>query len=104
MSDIAIQQVLSQMRTMAAAARGEAAATQSDAVSFASALRQSVAEVNESMLTSRRLADAFDQGDDSVSLPDLMVSAQKASLEFQALTEVRNKLLSAYQEVMNMPV
>ena len=33
-----------------------------------------------------------------------MVAAQKASVSFEAITEVRNKLLSAYQEVMNMQV
>ncbi|MEQ8205308.1 MAG: flagellar hook-basal body complex protein FliE, partial [Woeseia sp.] len=30
--------------------------------------------------------------------------SQKADLSFRAMTEVRNKLVNAYQEIMNMPV
>ncbi len=40
----------------------------------------------------------------SVSLEETMVSMQKASLSFQAMTEVRNRLVEAYQQVMNMPI
>jgi flagellar hook-basal body complex protein FliE len=54
------------------------------------------------MLAARRMSDAFEEGQPGVSLTEVMVNSQKASLEFQALTELRNKLLSAYQEVMNM--
>jgi len=105
MSDIAINQVLAQMRAMAARAgtEGESSAT-SNAPEFSAVMRQSLDEVNQSMQKSRALADAFEAGDKDVSLTELMVSAQRASLEFQALTEVRNKLLSAYQEVMRMQV
>ena len=45
-----------------------------------------------------------ESGDPSVSLAEVMITAQKASLQFTGMTEVRNKLLNAYQEVMNMPV
>jgi len=104
-SEVAISQVLAQMRVMAAAAGTEGtAARAADAVPFSALMRQSIEEVNSAMLSSRALADAFEQGQPGVSLAELMVTAQQASLEFQALTEVRNKLLSAYQEVMNMQV
>ena len=43
-------------------------------------------------------------GDDSVTLPETMVAMQKASISFEAVTQVRNRLLSAYQEIMNMQV
>ncbi|MES2934461.1 MAG: flagellar hook-basal body complex protein FliE, partial [Pseudomonadota bacterium] len=42
--------------------------------------------------------------DDSVNLSDVMISMQKASISFQATVQVRNKLVSAYQEMMNMQV
>lgn len=105
MSDMAINQVVAQMRAMAARAgtEGEAAAA-ADVPEFGTVMRQSLDEVNQSMQKSRALADAFEAGDKEVSLTELMVSAQRASLEFQALTEVRNKLLTAYQEVMRMQI
>ncbi|MFT7373736.1 MAG: flagellar hook-basal body complex protein FliE [Oleiphilaceae bacterium] len=33
-----------------------------------------------------------------------MIQSQKASVSFQALTQVRNKVVQAYEDVMNMPV
>jgi flagellar hook-basal body complex protein FliE len=39
-----------------------------------------------------------------VNLPEVMIAWQKASLSFQAMTEVRNRLVNAYQEIMNMPI
>jgi flagellar hook-basal body complex protein FliE len=39
-----------------------------------------------------------------VNLPEVMIALQKASLSFQAMTEVRNKLVNAYQDIMNMPI
>ena len=43
-------------------------------------------------------------GDENVSLVDVMIAGQKSRVAFSALVEVRNKLLSAYQEIMNMQV
>lgn len=103
MSELAINQVLAQMRAMAGQAGGEAAPTGSG-VEFSALMRQSIDDVNQAMQNSRAMATAFEEGRPDVSLAELMVTAQKASLEFQALTEVRNKLLTAYQEVMNMQV
>jgi len=50
------------------------------------------------------MAEAFAKGDTSTDLTEVMVAMQKASLSFQAMTQVRNKLLEAYKDVMNMPV
>ena len=67
-------------------------------------MKQSLQQVNEAQAEGRRLADAFESGDQSVELPEVMIALQKASISFQAMSQVRNKLLSAYQEVMNMQV
>ena len=109
MSDVAINQVLAQMRSVQALAQGQGigASQGADAVSgaqFQNLLTQSVADVNSSMQESKALTAAFEKGDPSVSLAEVMITAQKASLQFTGMTEVRNKLLNAYQEVMNMPV
>jgi flagellar hook-basal body complex protein FliE len=107
MSDVAINQVSSQMRTMAASARMEGADTTASTVSgaqFSELMSDSINQVNETMQASKALQQRFETGDPTVSLAEVMVTAQKASLQFTALTEVRNKVLNAYQEIMNMPV
>ena len=110
MSDVAINQVLSQMRSMQALAQGQSVGAGSlgtEAVpssQFSNLMTQSISDVNASMQESKALTSAFERGDPSGSLAEVMITAQKASLQFTGMTEVRNKLLNAYQEVMNMPV
>lgn len=106
MSDIAINQVLAQMRTMASQATSEpkSGLESVGGSGFSSLMSQSLNEVNESIQVSKGLAHQFESGDPTVSLAEVMVTAQKASLQFTGMTEVRNKLLNAYQEVMNMQV
>jgi flagellar hook-basal body complex protein FliE len=50
------------------------------------------------------MADAYEAGDKSVDLTKVMLEVQKAGLAFHAMTEVRNKLVDAYTQVMNMSV
>ena len=50
------------------------------------------------------LANAYETGDKSIDLTKVMLEVQKAGLAFRAMTEVRNKLLDAYTQVMNMSV
>jgi flagellar hook-basal body complex protein FliE len=47
---------------------------------------------------------AFELGDPNLSVADVMIAVQKANLELQAATQVRNKLVAAYQEIMSMQV
>ena len=109
MSDIAINQVLAQMRSVQALAQGQGVgysegANRVSGSQFSNLLTQSVADVNSAMQESKALTAAFEKGDPSVSLAEVMITAQKASIQFSGMTEVRNKLLSAYQDIMNMPV
>lgn len=73
-------------------------------VSFSDALKQSLAQVSSSQKHAEELSQRFAMGDDSVSLSDTMIAMQKSSISFQATVQVRNKLVSAYQEIMNMQV
>jgi flagellar hook-basal body complex protein FliE len=73
-------------------------------VDFATLMKQSLDQVNEAQSSAKSLATAFERGDPGVELPEVMVALQKASVSFQAISQVRNKLLNAYQEVMNMQV
>jgi flagellar hook-basal body complex protein FliE len=71
---------------------------------FADALKATIGEVSAAQNQAGAMGRAFTMGDDSVSLSDVMVSMQKASIGFQATLQVRNKLVQAYQEMMNMQV
>ena len=76
----------------------------SSAPQFSEMFSNAINAVNETQKTSSALATAYQQGDPGVSLTQVMVASQKASVSFQAVTEVRNKLVEAYKDVMNMPI
>ncbi|MFO8003262.1 flagellar hook-basal body complex protein FliE [Thioalkalivibrio sp.] len=105
MSDMQISQVLAQMRALAQnAGVAEAAPQGPPKTDFANLLKQSLDQVNQTQQDSRTLVTAFEKGDPNVSLVEVMVASQKASVAFNATVQVRNRLLTAYQEIMRMPV
>ena len=73
-------------------------------VDFADALKNSISEVSAAQDSAEAKGKAFTLGDDKVSLSDVMISMQKANIGFQASVQVRNKLVAAYHEIMNMQV
>ena len=104
MSDMNIQQVLNQMRVLAQNGRLPEAAEATGKPEFSKLLAESLKQVNEIQQEAGNLKTAYSTGDPRVDLPEVMVAVQKASVSFEAATQVRNKLLSAYQEVMSMQV
>ena len=109
MNDINVNQLLAQMRVLEAQAQAKPAPINEadlgvQKTDFSNVLKQSIESVNETSMQSGKMAAAFEKGDSNVSLAELMITMEKASVSFQAMTQVRNKLLSAYQEIMNMPV
>jgi flagellar hook-basal body complex protein FliE len=73
-------------------------------VDFSQALKASLDQVNQVQSKAETLGKNFAMGDDSVSLSDVMIANQKANISFQATIQVRNKLVSAYHDMMNMQV
>lgn len=71
---------------------------------FKNLLKNSIESVNETQQTAGAMKTGFETGDPNANLTDVMIQVQKADLSFRAMTEVRNKLVTAYQEIMNMPV
>jgi len=107
MSSVEINQVLQQMRNMGAMAENKLPIDPTAEISkpdFSQLLKDSVNQVNHMQKSAGGLASAFEAGDPSVNLSEVMVAIQKASISFQAMTQVRNNLVSAYKEVMNMSV
>ena len=103
-----ISQVINQMRAIESVAKSQisegAATDKSAGSSFAGMMQQAIDQVNQSQMQAKELGQALEMGDPNVDIAEVMVAVQKSSVSFQALTEVRNKLLTAYQDVMNMPV
>jgi flagellar hook-basal body complex protein FliE len=107
MSTMQIQQVLAQMRALQARASGaapETAAAAAQPGDFASLMKNSVDQIAAMQNNASAMAAAYETGDKSVDLTKVMLEVQKAGLAFHAMTEVRNKLLDAYSQVMSMSV
>ena len=72
-------------------------------MNFGSAVRAAVDQVNATQQSAAALKNAYERGEE-VPLTDVVLSMQKSSLAFEATLQVRNKVLRAYEEIMNMPV
>ncbi len=105
MTDIAIQSVLAQMRAMQSRAEGfQASPTiQKPSGDFTTVMKSAVDHVNATQKAAGEMTKAFETGQ-GVEIADVMVSLQKANIEFQATVQVRNKMVEAYQQIMNMPI
>jgi flagellar hook-basal body complex protein FliE len=107
MNDININQVLMQMRVLAAQAKGVqdiSGVESSQDGGFSDMLANSIKAVNESQQASGDLKTRFEMGDQSVNMVDVAIASEKAKVAFTAMSEVRNKLVKAYQDIMSMPV
>jgi len=83
---------------------GDSAAAGAGAVDFASVLKSSLDGVAQAQTQATSLQNAFVLGDDKVSLSDTMIAMQKANISLQATVQVRNKVVAAYNDIMNMQV
>lgn len=107
-----ITSMLSQLRAAAQKPEGTGVAptlakpvnSPTSQVSFSDALKASLDQVNNMQLQAEKMGKDFAMGNDDVSLSDVMINGQKANIAFQATVQVRNKLVSAYQDMMNMQV
>ncbi len=106
MSEIDVNYLLSQLRSSAIEAKGvdQSANANSAGPDFSAQLKEAVNQVNSVQKESGQLKEAFTMGDKNVDLVDVMIASQKANVSFQAMVQVRNKLISAYQDVMSMPI
>ena len=87
-----------------AKAAGGKAMQASTEVGFSQALTQALKSVSAAQTNSAELQRQVQMGNPSVSLEETMVSMQKAQIGFQATLQVRNRLVQAYTDIMNMSV
>ena len=120
----AISSILSQIRAHEMRARGPLAdapagnainpqglrpdgigrANETDAPGFGQTLNNALDNVSRVQRESGELQKAFEMGDPRADLARVMVAMQQSSVAFKATAEVRNRLVQAYQDVMNMPI
>ncbi len=70
---------------------------------FGEAIKSAVEHTNTLSQRANALSEAYDRGED-VPLTDVVLAMQKSSLAFEATLQVRNKVLKAYEDILNMPV
>ena len=108
MNTISPEQLLSQIRAMGQGLQTPQPPTintpESKGADFGQLLKTSLDSVNDAQMASREMKLDFEKNPSSQSLAQVMIASQKADLSFRAVTEVRNKLVTAYQDIMNMPV
>lgn len=73
-------------------------------VSFADALKNSLGEVNQIQQQAQTMGDQFASGNDNISISDVMIATQKANISLQTTVQVRNKMVAAYTDIMNMQI
>jgi len=105
MNPVRATQLLREMQALAQQAGGAAPTAKSGAqqADFGAVLGKALEDANQLQVSASQKADAFVRGD-NISLTDVVVASQKARISFEAVKEVRNKLLDAYREISNMSV
>lgn len=102
-----IDSMLQQMRAVVSTAQGSAVSETElapQAGGFAAELQRSIRRVSAAQTAASTQAKAFELGAPDVSLNDVMIDLQKASIGFQTAVQVRNKLVAAYKEISSMAV
>lgn len=112
MSRIEIERVVAQIRELrqksvgatASPAESLTSTSRDNVVSFEKVLRNGLDAVDRADAQARSSASAFERGAPGVDLASVMIDMQKASIGLRATVEVRNRVVAAYQDIMNMPI
>lgn len=106
MNTSGIDHMLSELRATSQVAAGKPAQSTPAAgeANFGDVLQTAIDQVSSAQMQAQEMAKGFSAGDPNVNLQDVMVNLQKANLSFQQMVQVRNKLVTAYQDMMNMSV
>lgn len=100
----AIKSDIQALQALAAQAKGQAPQAMTRNAGFAGELQSSIGKINQMQQQASSKARRFQLGEPGLELSEVMADMQKAGLAFQMGTQVRNRVVSAYKEIMNMPV
>ena len=102
-----IQSMLATLRSHSAQAAGldekSGSAASVNRTDFGQSIQKVLEQVNELQAQSKGMVDRYQRGED-VPLTEVVLATQKSSLAFEATLQVRNKVLKAYEDILNMPV
>lgn len=109
MSEIKTNELLSQLQLIARQVQeGNPSISinqsKDDSLNFSEVIKESINGVNDQQMKAGATAKAFEMNDPDVPLSNVMIEMQKARVSFEALKQVRNQLVDAYKQVMNMPL
>ncbi|WP_144395171.1 flagellar hook-basal body complex protein FliE [Pleionea sediminis] len=106
MTQITPDQILAQMRQLTQAAQSQTSNPVAGSAnsSFTDAMSSALKTVNQYQMEASNAANSIERGDGGVSLVKAMIASQKSSVAFDAAVQVRNRVVSAYQDIMNMPL
>ena len=99
-----IRQLQAQQDQAATAASGIQGTQGAEKGQFGELLANAIQSVNEDKLNAASVSQAFASGQPGTELADVMLSLNQAQVSFKAMAEVRNRLVSSYQDIMNMPI
>lgn len=109
--DLNQQNLQAQMNRLSEIAKGGTGTQNTQSVNnsqstnqFGNLLGDAVNKVNQYQMQASQAASQIESGDGGTSLVKAVIASQKASVAFQATMQVRNKVVSAYQDIMNMPI
>jgi len=106
MSAINTNNLLGELQRLATAAGGGTVSNDKApaAADFGSVLKTMLSNTSQTQQDATSLAQSFELGEDQADLAQVMIAQQKARLSFQTVLQVRNKVMAAYQDIMNMPL
>lgn len=97
--------MLAELKAVSALAQGKPNALGGQGESdFSQILKNTLDQVNQAQQTAQQMTQDFASGQENVNLQDVMINLQKANLSFQEMVQVRNKLVSAYHDIMSIQV
>jgi flagellar hook-basal body complex protein FliE len=104
--EISATSLLSRMAELAAAAAGTGGpgALQRAPEDFAAVVRGLLDQVNQAQTRASDLSQAFELEEPNADLAQVMIAREQARVAFEAVLQVRNRMVQAYQEIMNMPM
>jgi flagellar hook-basal body complex protein FliE len=95
---------LQEARAMVSGLPAPASPTAPKQVDFASMLKGSIDRVDQTQVSANQMAEQFQLGDPKVTLEDTMVALQKANISFQSALQIRNRVVSAYHDIMALQI
>jgi flagellar hook-basal body complex protein FliE len=107
MEPISMDGLLAKLQAARAIASGlpaPASPTGTNQVDFAALMKGAIDKVDQTQGSAARMAEQFQLGDPKVTLEDTMVALQKANVSFQAALQIRNRVVSAYHDIMNLQI